>query len=55
MLLALAALGVAGLAIGFAFLTSWAAENGIPTDLPAPSLLRLTLPFFTSAKPPSPT
>jgi hypothetical protein len=55
MLLSLAAFGVASLAIGSAFLTSYAAEDGIPIDLPALSLPRLALPFCASAKPPGPT
>lgn len=55
MLLALAAFTVAGLATGSAFLASYAAENGLPFDLPALSLPRLALAAAAAPKPSAPT
>ncbi|TXM94098.1 hypothetical protein [Methylobacterium sp. WL116] len=55
MLLALAAFGVAGIATGSAFLASYAAENGLPFDLPTLALPRFALPSFAAPTPPGPT
>lgn len=55
MLLAFAAFTVAGLATGTAFLASYAAEHGLPFDLPVLALPRFALAPAAAPQPPAPT